>query len=71
MEEQSELPRPALATSSKSTVFKAFGRPLCFFSVLTDVTLENDVTFSFSKYIVFFLFNYRILFVALILLRKK
>jgi len=35
------LPRPALATLSKSTVFNAFGRPLCFFSVLTETTLEK------------------------------
>ncbi len=35
------LPRPALATLSKSTVFNAFGRPLCFFSVLTETTLQK------------------------------
>ena len=35
------LPRPALATLSNSTVFKALGRPLCFFSVFTETTLEK------------------------------
>lgn len=61
------LPRPALATLSNSTVFKAFGRPLCFFSVFVEITLEE----SFHQFIVILVKIYRILLIALILLRNK